>query len=206
VDLEELTRLVNDPREAETVELKDGGRLVRINTPLVGKVLRPMLAMANHGGGGEIVLGIREHNGEFAAMGMDRADANSWRFDSLADRIAEYADPSVDFDVRMQEIAERWYVNIVVAEFRDLPVIARRDFNDTSNTTIIQRGTIYVRSRRKPESVPVPGSVEMRDVFNLLVEKGLRREIDKLKRLDLWRELAPLRDDEARFGEQRGDL
>ncbi|MFN8535840.1 MAG: putative DNA binding domain-containing protein [Dehalococcoidia bacterium] len=202
---DELERFLEYIRETEDVELKAPGRLEGRTDPLVGQVIRAMLAMANHRGGGDIIIGIEERAGRFEATGLDRGDAETWRLDRLSDRVARHADPSIDFDIRQHEIAGRLYVNIAVSEFRDVPVLAREEFRDSAQRLLIRRGATYLRPRRKPESIEPQTSADLRDLLDLAVAKAVARELDRLR--DYGFLLRPSSAPDAeQFRRQRGDL
>jgi predicted HTH transcriptional regulator len=156
--------------------------------------------MANLQDGGVIVLGVTDGN-PLEWTGMTADHLTSWsNLDAFADKLASYSDPPITFelDVHVDDDACSFAV-IKVDEFADVPVICKKDYPE-----ILQAGHCYVRSRRKPESVPVPGQAEMRELLDLASEKALRRVLGTVERAGGRIVGAPTPD--ALFDEQAGDL
>jgi len=53
----------------------------------------------------------------------------------------------------------------------------------------LRRGAVYTRSRRMPETVEVPGQVEMREILDLALEKRSRAFARHAERMGLVRRL-----------------
>lgn len=157
--------------ETRSVECKSAGPAS--DKQLFAQVTKAILAMSNLRDGGLVVIGLSENAGNtLARTGISAGDLGTWTArDAIRDRVATYADPSVSF--RIEERLYRdglTYVLIEVDEFDTSPVICRKGYG-----SVLAEGAIYVRSRRKPESVPVRTAADMRDVMELAVEKELAR-------------------------------
>ena len=141
----------------------------------VKKFAKDILAMANNQDGGAIVIGVDD--GTFTRRGTTTAQIASYNPDTMRDQMGEYADPFVQFSVSFPEDEQqRKYVVIEVSTFEDLPVICRKDGQDTD------KGSIYCRSKtQKPQSARVSNSTDMRDIVDLAVARRMR----KLRRLGL---------------------
>jgi predicted HTH transcriptional regulator len=151
--------------EQRAVEFKRGGPLNDSN--LVARIARAVLAMSNKRDGGRVFVGV-ENDGTPGGIGP--ADFATWNHDHLRDKIAVYADPYVAFDVENLDFKGASIIVLHVMEFEDVPVICKKAFEQ-----ILRDGTIYVRGRRKPESVPIMSHSDMRELMDLAAEKAVAR-------------------------------
>jgi hypothetical protein len=163
---DEFADLIAFGAEQAHVEFKGPGN--RSDGTLFRKVVRAVLAMSNRRDGGVVLIGVDDNRGAPVLTGLTEEDASSWRPDDVRDGFAAFADPSVNVDIIQVQHEGKVFVAIRVREFGDIPVICRRDSEG------LQEGTIYVRSRRKPESIPIQRQGEMRDLIELATEKRLR--------------------------------
>jgi predicted HTH transcriptional regulator len=157
--------------ETRTVEYKSAGSAN--DGQLLAQVTKAILAMSNLRDGGLVVIGVSEGaSNVLVRTGVTTVDLSTWKArDTIRDRVAVYADPSVAFRVEERQHRDGCtYVLIEVDEFDISPVICRKAYG-----SVLAEGAIYVRSRRKPESVPVRTAADMRDVMELAVEKELAR-------------------------------
>jgi hypothetical protein len=125
----------------------------------------------------------------------------SWNFDAVADQIARYADPSVNFGLETKGYNGGRYVVIEVEEFSDIPVLCKRSYDD-----VLRDGACYVRTRRKPETSEIPTQTEMRDLLDLAIDKGVSLYLERARRLGLY--IPPdgtYPSDQDQFDEQLGD-
>lgn len=173
---DDFARLMVLQHELPGVEFKAPGP--RGEKTLFHSVVRAVLGMANRRDGGRIVLGLREGpGGTLELVGLTDEDEATWRHDHLADAIAGYADPYVEFQVENRRHEEKLYVLIEVSEFGEVPVICRKGYPTNpqpGQQAILRAGAIYVRTRRKPETSEPPGQTEMRELIELATEKRLR--------------------------------
>lgn len=164
-------------RETHGVECK-GPSLA--DKPAIARVARAAMAMSNRPGGGLVVVGVSENAGDLTFDGLTAAQLATWVPDHVADRLFGYADPPVRFEMSIVKHAGFEFVTLEVAEFDEVPVICKKDFPG-----VLQAGAIYVRPRRKPESVPVPTATDMRDLLELATEKRARRFLATAERVGL---------------------
>jgi hypothetical protein len=61
-------------------------------------------------------------------------------------------------------------LSLEVQEFDEIPVLSRSEYQG-----VIQRGVMYTRTRRKPETTEPPRSTELREVIELAAIKRARR-------------------------------
>lgn len=174
----QIRDLVAFGREQSGVEFKSTGP--RKDPVLRAKVIRAMLAMANRRDGGSVIIGVKESSGILEVAGLTSLDALTWNHDSLADSVAEYADPRVVFDSYTVEVDGQTTLVIEVEEFTDAPVVCKRTYND-GKSAILRQGAVYVRSNRKPESREVANYDEMRELLDIATDKGVRRFVSRAR-------------------------
>lgn len=201
---EQLAEIIARGREQSNVEFKGAGP--RTSKPLFARVVRAVLSMANRRDGGFVILGVAESRTGLEVTGLKPDDLQTWNYDDVADSIARYADPSVDFDVISVTHGSATSVVIRVEEFAEVPVLCRRDFNEGS-TLILREGACYIRPRRKPESIEVCTYADMRDLFDLATEKGVRRFVTRAHAAGIpLVPGAPIQTDAERFDAQLEDF
>lgn len=169
--------------------------------------------MANRRDGGTVIVGVKEAGSALVLSGLTTGDARSWKHDSLADSVAEYAEPRVVFDSYTVEVAAHTLLAIEVEEFTDAPVICKRTLQVGKNI-ILRDGAVYVRSNRKPESREVENYDEMRELLDIATDKGVRRFVSRARAggLDVAAPSGPASSDLAAerareaFLAERGDL
>jgi predicted HTH transcriptional regulator len=168
----QLSEAFSFGREQQGIEFKGPGP--RSDRHLLMKVVRAMLGMANRRDGGHVVIGVENNGTGINPVGLSTEDLASWTYDSVADVLASYAEPPIDFDLRPVTSGRTTFVVIDVREFNEVPIVCRRDFGDSKHT-ILREGAMYTRPRRKPETVEVSTYPDMRDLIDLATEKGVRR-------------------------------
>lgn len=166
---EVLEQLLAVGNESPSFEVKGPGSLK--DKPYVAKVARVAIAMGNRRDGGVVCLGIDDTKMTAMLPGLDSAQAAEWAdYDNVAAALAKYADPPVTFTLDSFRLSNG--ANVValdVEEFETVPHVCKKSFPGE-----LQDGMTYVRSRGKPESVPVPNSAEMRALLDLATSKGVR--------------------------------
>jgi hypothetical protein len=164
----DLEALLAYGAERSFVELKSPGLLT--DRPLVAQIVRAMMAMANSQGGGLVVIGVRQVGAIFTPVGLSVKELASWaNKDDFADRVAAWSDPPARYNLHRPQIDGKTYVVVNVEEFDREPVICKKSYGD-----VLAEGACYVRPRRKPESVPVRTTADMRDLIRLAADKELR--------------------------------
>ena len=173
------------------------------NRRLVAQVVKAVLGMSNRRYGGRVIIGVSEQGEALEPVGLTDDELHTWTFDAVADQVARYADPGVNFELEVMELEGNSYVLLQVEEFSDIPVLCKRAYND-----VLRDGACYVRTRRKPETSEIPTQADMRDLLDLAIEKGITRYIEQARRVGLLSgplELSLTTDDD-RLDEQLGDL
>jgi hypothetical protein len=171
----ELADYLALPHELEGVEFKGPGpRTARV---LFAKVVRAVLAMTNRRDGGVVIIGVDEGpNRKPILRGVSDRDLQTWNADDVVAGIAPYADPAVRLRVTAPTYLGLNYVALDIEPFDAVPVLCRRKYPPNAkreDPLILREGALYVRSRRKPESVEVPSQTEMRELIDLATEKRI---------------------------------
>jgi hypothetical protein len=139
------------------------------------KITKAILAMSNLRDGGYLILGFDQDNNTFKPTGMNEADISTFNYDNVKSYVSEFADPYVEFymEVVVDEKNGKKFLAFSINEFDQIPVICKRDGSEH-----LEKGAMYTRSRRMPESVKVPTNAEMREIIDMAVEKGIRKYIE----------------------------
>ena len=190
-------------REQHGVEFKAPG--ARTNSHFLAIVIRAMIAMANRRDGGRVLIGIQEVAGKPVIKGLSEEDAGTWPHDHLADSVATYADPRVDFDCHMVDVDTMRVIAIEVSEFPDVPVACKRSYQ-AGRKMLLRDGAIYVRSNRKPESQEIENSDEARELLDLATEKHVRRFMTQTERIGIDLKSSIVERDHRLFADEREAL
>lgn len=200
---EEFAAVLALGHELTGIEFKGAGPVS--DRQLFAKVTKAVLGMANRRDGGRVVIGVEDNDGVLNPVGLSKSDQDTWKYDDVAAKLAEYADPSVSFELEHQQHNGNHYVVLHVREFEDIPVLCKKDYEG-----VLRKGACYVRPRRKPETTEIPTQEDMRDLLNLATEKRLRRYLEQARQaggivVPVQPSLLPPSDREF-FDKQLGDL
>lgn len=196
---QDFQELLGRNHETPGVEFKGPG--VRSDKQLFAKVVRAVLGMANRRDGGLVIVGVEDTGNQLNPTGLSAAELDTWDYDDIAANIATYADPSVTFERQVMQQSGSSFLILAVNEFEEIPVLCRKAYEP-----VLRAGACYVRTRRIPETSEIPSQTEMRDLFDLAIEKGVRKYVARSQAAGLSISGAPLPNDEDRFNEQLGDL
>jgi predicted HTH transcriptional regulator len=197
----EIINYIKYPNEERHLEFKDD---VKWDGNIRAKIAKSIMAMANLRDGGWIVIGKHENTDRsFGLVGLGEENYNSFDPDEMKAYVYAMTDPPVDFKVYRKEHEGKKYVLLQVKEFENTPIICKK-----SCGTILHNGTIYARSKGKPESVPVPTSAEMREITDIAIDKGVEAYIKRSKRVNVLvvHPEIEIQDDENEFAKEREDL
>ena len=154
------------------------GRWYEFKTDMPWSELKPSivkssLALANIRGGGYIIIGVSETDTipRYHPAGMSKEHSESYIPDHVSSYVNEFADPYVDLELKNFSENGRNFIVIQVSEFEYEPVTCKKSHGDT-----VTRGKIYCRSHRMPESTPDLTISEMREIIELAVDKGIKRQ------------------------------
>jgi len=194
----EIIDLIKYPNEERHLEFK---RSVSWDGEIRAKITKSIMALANLKDGGWIVIGKEEQpDRSFLPAGMTQEDFDSFDSDEMKAFVYGRAEPPVTFRVYKIKHEEKIFVLIQVMEFDEIPIICKKSYGD-----IIHAGNIYVRSKSKPESIPIPSQSEMREIIENATDKGVKKFVQRGQRTGIWvpPPAVPTQDDEEEFAKQR---
>jgi hypothetical protein len=203
LSLDELEAALRLGHETRGFELKGPGLPEK---PFLAKVVRAALSMGNLRDGGFVVIGIDDANPEAMLPGLSEDQLAAWLdYDTVASRMAEYADPPLRFDVAPFTLSSGASAAVLeVHEFSDVPHLCAKSLEPT-----LREGALYVRPRKMPQTAEIPSSTEMREVLDLAAEKRLRAFVESADRAGVRLSVAPTKAEEEaaeqsseRFGAQ----
>lgn len=162
--------------EKEDLEFKAGSEW----NALRPKLVKTALAMSNLQGGGYIIIGVKENRdkGTHEIDAMPPSVSRTYSPDDISDYFNAHADPDIDIEVVSFEHREKHIVAIKVHEFKEVPVICKKGINGH-----LRRGEVYCRNS-KPETVSVTAKI-MRDIVEMAVDKGIRKQVARVKSYDI---------------------
>lgn len=168
VDVQDVRAWLSQGNESRFFEVKGPG--LRKDTEYMAKVARAVMAMGNLHDGGLVCLGIEDRQLAQMSPGLTADELKQWSdSDEVNVALARFIDPPADIRVCPMELRPGVHVVVLeVREFFDLPHLCRRSYPDK-----VQEGHLYVRSRGKPQSVPVSTTTQMREIMDLATEKAL---------------------------------
>jgi predicted HTH transcriptional regulator len=156
---------------------------------------KEVMAMSNIRDGGVIILGV---GSDGTPLGISELLAIEFNQDAVAAAIADYSAPYVEITVTAGHNGGnplKYFVVIQVKEFSEVPILCKRDYSN-----IVRQGAIYSRSRRMYEASEIRSEVDMRELLELAVDKGLRVFYSQLHVLGIQAPEEP--DDSSRFEAQ----
>ncbi len=204
---EEFEKLLKRGYEKANVEFKGPGS--KNHSGFLIKVIRAILGMANQRDGGKVILGVESD--PLDAVGFEEDEAKAWlNYDEPACKVNEYASPPVSFELEAFPYRGRHFIEILVHEFDDIPILCRKDAGqEGKGRPFLRRGACYVRALHKPETSEIPSEVEMRALLELAIDKGVEKLVRRAQRAGLFPTMQPSpmpADIEELFKDQAEDL
>ncbi len=201
-ELDELVRLGN---ESPGLEFKPPAR--RDEARVASEVVRAAIALANRRGGGSIIIGVAEDKTAkvLVPVGMTADQLATWGRDDFSSLLAKYAEPMIAFEINAIEDSGKHYLVIDVQEFRHTPILCTKAAQPAGQT-VLRAGALYIRGRRKPESLEVSTYEEMRDLIDLAVDKGVQRFAEQLRQAGMLTDVPPPPGDEDKYDAELKDL
>lgn len=159
------------------------------------KIAKASLALANLAGGGYVIIGVskNEATNRYEPTGMSEEDSRTYDQDVVSEFLNGFADPNVDIDLKHFPNNPKHYVVIQISEFDEVPVICEKGSSDTI------RGRIYCRTHRKVESSPEPSASDMREIIELAVDKGIKKQRRRIESYGLGEEDGPFEKERGGF-------
>ncbi len=206
---EQMNALFTLKNEIPGVECKSPGSLK--DNPLLGKVIRAVIGMANRRDSGIVIVGIAERNHLLSYDGLTEEQAATWLYDHLADAFAKYAEPLISFDYHLHIWEQKRFLVLYVHEFTDVPILCKNEYFDMSNPSkaeekrerVLRKGALYARSFHKPETKEVTSAENMRLLLDLATEKRLQKFITQARLAGVRLSQNTHIQDEERFVQQQ---
>lgn len=134
------------------------------------QLLKAIMGLANHPGGGLIVIGLAEEDDGWSREGMEPSHFDTYDPDRLAAAAEKYIDPPPTMTMVSVEHEKSRYIAIIVDEFEFIPHCCRRDPPETER--VFKKGTFYYRpsggvARTEP--------VQSADGMQLLIKRAAIR-------------------------------
>lgn len=177
--------------ELPDVEFKGPGR--RDENPLFGRVMRAAMAMANHRGGGVIILGVSEQAGGLNFEGLTPAQLATWKYEDIADGFNSHTSSYIGFEIQEYEYEGKVFLVLDIHEFTSDPILCTKNYRDNTNPhlpekdrpIVLRAGAIYVRTSNKPESKEILSGEVLRTLIELVVDKGVEDFVTRTQRAGL---------------------
>lgn len=195
VTRDELQDALSLGYESRSFEVKGPGNLT--DNAYCAKIARAVMAVGNLRDGGLVCIGVDENHMAEVAPGLSDEQLQSWsNFDDVTDKLARFSDPPVTFNLQPLTMVNGASIVVLdVAEFDHVPHVCKRDYSG-----VLQKGMTYVRPRGKPQSVPVPSALEMRELLDLATTKGVRDFVARAYAAGILRSDHPSAEDLDREG------
>ena len=193
---EELREYIIHGKEETHIEYKDSMKWPRKpknnkDKIVVFKIIKAMLAMANHTNGGVIVIGAKEKaNGEFNPIGMSKVNSDSFKYDDISRYVKGRSSAPIHFkidrDTMLIRDKERRFVIIQVAETTEIPIICIKSekYDEAKpflgDNIALRENAIYVRSKSPIESREISSVDEWKDLINRTMEKNRKEQLKKM--------------------------
>ena len=173
----EFDDLILAVRESPSLEYKQSAPWKDLRIPLI----RTVLGMSNTRGGGHIVVGMVENeDGACHPQGVDPDDLETFPAEEdFQAAVNGFAEPFVEPAMNTHDHDGKQFLIVTVPEFEYEPVLC------TKAEDRLKEGALYVRSTRKPETVEVRTTTDMRALMRLATDKALGREVERLRALGL---------------------
>jgi len=166
---------LNSHAETRSCEFKSG---VKWENEFRYTIVKGILALSNLAGGGYIIIGVEWNDStkNYEPVGMDSSISETYEHDVVLEFANLRADPFVEIELKHFEVSGKWIVVIQVAEFFETPVICKK-----SCENILEEGRMYYRTRKKPESSANLTYVDVREIQDYAITKGLGKLLQRLE-------------------------
>jgi hypothetical protein len=170
-----VARLIDEGLESRSVEFKSAGAWT--DTALQAAIKKACLALGNTRDGGTLIVGAKpkaDASGVHELDPLSEDQLRSFDPDQVIPQINAHASPHLTISVERHEVKPgQFVVALAVAELRDTPFLCVRDIIGQNNRVIVPRGRILIRSRRAHESTDLQYGEDLRELTDLIVDKGL---------------------------------
>lgn len=192
--------------EQRGVEFKSPGDVQ--DKVLLARVIRGIIAMSNTRDGGLVIIGVTEQNGVATPVGVSAGHLAGWTRDKLGDKVARYAMPGIEFHLEQVILDGNTFIVISVPEFPEIPTLCTQDFHDPGQNSklLLREGALYVRPRRKPESVEVRTTEDMRELMDLATDKAIQKFVRRAQYAQIMSAAGAPQAPADKFENELGDM
>ena len=166
--------------ESRNIEFKSGHEWEKLKY----KITKALLGLSNLEYGGKVIIGIEDKNDNSDILtGMTKEQSDTYEPDRIKEFINNYADPELEIKLHKIDKNGKYFIIINVLEFSEIPTVCKKD-GDSGN---LQQSKIYTRPKRKPETTDNFSHSDMRELFDLAIEKRYKKQImrhEKFSKLD----------------------
>lgn len=172
-----LEGLVENPREELHIELKNW--LDLRDDDARADLAQAILALANHEGGGYVLIGFCETGGTWAAASSRPETLDGYSQDIVGGIVDRYAEPRIHCNVRQvvhSQTGERFPVVVVPGDHR-MPI---RSKSSSPSGKHVRENTYYIR-KPGPKSEPIRTGAEWDDLLGRCVRRHREDLIDRIR-------------------------
>lgn len=205
MDVTGVIELIETIGKTRSQELK--GSMNWNNQQTKFKITNSILAMSNIRNGGIIIFGANEMKDKtYDPVGLDLSDFQSFDIDNIPDHIGKYASPYATFRLEKIDNGNKRFIVISIQEFDEFPVICKKAYY-MDDKPELQVGDICTRTRNtKPQSSKITSFLDMKDIIDLAIEKGVRLFVERTDKAGLLSNVNYDQNDETKFMEQLSDF
>jgi hypothetical protein len=198
---DEIKKLLAARKESKNVEYKGPKSWGEMTKDERHGIIKDILGMSNTRDGGRLIFGVRDGDCEFVGVpndklgGFDPTDINNV--------LVNFTEPKHYCAVHKSNIEGRWVVLIEVPEFKNEPIICKKNHHSEKHPgkVILREGAIYVRNE-KPETVEVNAVEDMRDLLGRALRKLRDRLLGEITTILEGKPITPTETDEEIYGKE----
>ena len=168
----QLRELLAQKTESKNLDYKEFFNWSTATNDEKCELIKDILSLFNTQDGGYIIIGVRDT--DFALIGLNQDAFTSFDTTRVNDFLQRYTDPPASCEVQKLTLEGLNIVAVGVPEFKDLPIICRKDAHSSTDQSklILKAGGLYIRTD-KATSILVPSAESMRDLMNrALLKRG----------------------------------
>lgn len=136
---------------------------------------RVIAAHSNTRDGGVVIVGMEKMGEAYKRIGLKPEHLRTFKTDDFRDYVKAHLSPTPNFTMDLEEYEGNAFLIIPVSPFTRYPSVCVSSYRaESEKRYILTTGVFYVRSRRKPESVPVEALEDLEDLIDLAADQWLQ--------------------------------
>ncbi len=145
-------------------------------------ITRAIAAYTNTRDGGIIVVGMKKTGEQYEREGIHPNHLTTLNEDNLRDFVSAHLTPTPSFTIESEEYKGKTFIFISASPFTRYPSVCAKSYHrEGARRSVLTAGVFYVRSNRKPESVPIEALEDLEDLIDFATDQWIqyktRREI-----------------------------